>query len=283
MSLVPYQAGFNIGRYLYNNPRVARGAFKMGRRVVKRMMYRKRKRYSRVNRPYRKRSAFRPPNNTAGTANSKKADILHDTTTALAMSNATLYHHNLAFIPHTTTNDASERQRNLLNIRGFHICIEFSNLTNKQYYLNVGVVVPRDTATGVSNTDFFRNVETGDRGQNFDPMTMSGVGMHCAKINTDFHHVLMHKRYTLAPDLDTLTGADNLVRNNRGNSLFTIDRYVKFNRQVRYSGTGVNTTSGGTPFLVYWVSECGAIAPQGTPATQVQAVRRVSTYFREPR
>lgn len=170
----------------------------------------------------------------------------------------------------------NQRERNIVNLRGFKICLYFRNQTNNPMYLNVAVIVPKN-ATVPSTTNFFRS-NASERGRDFDSASMTALDFHCYNINTDNYHILRHKRYQLTKNGQTNTAhAEHSSRN-----YITIDWWIKLQRQIRWDGD----TSGPIndhAYLAYWCDEMGL--NQGAPpnATAIGTQFRTIVYFREPR
>ncbi len=242
----------------------------------RRTLYRAARTIGRSYRRYRRRKQiFRPPNPSVGSANCKRANINTGGGGAQNFNDVTLnVFDNLCRITHTSSNDADGRQRNLINVRGFKICIEVQNVTATPLYWNVAIIIPRQT-TAVSTIDFFR-ANTQERSNNFDPVIMSGLEFHCTPINSDKHVVLMHKRFRLNKSDLGVSAFDS----QQGRSFLNLDFYKKFNKQVRYNRESEDQPDAGTPFLVHWASGWGTGTGE-TPTTSYTANIRAITYFRE--
>lgn len=242
------------------------------------MYYRKRKFRGRSRRWRIKRARFKPPNQFVGQGVSKTYVQANDDAAPELFATKVLKQLSLADIPHTTTNEINKRQRAIVNLRGIKICMEVANLDDtSDLYFNLAMVVPKDSASSVSSTGFFRGMDD-ERDLDFG-IARTALELHCSPINSDYHYVLMHKRYRLAP---TEGGVSNT--NNRQNSMMLIQRYVKFNRQIRYPTTTNNVPCQGHPFLVYWCDLANDTSGSSSaPANKCSVVKKIITYFREPK
>lgn len=269
-ALYGYRAASRIQR-AYRSYRFAKRVY---RRTMPYVRYAKR-RYRGVARA-RKRMRFTPPNYISGTSTSKRREVANDNV-PLLVATRTLFTTDLGSIPHTATNDVSARQRNLLNMRGTKICMEMANQTNDALYVNVAVVVPL-RATSVTNTDFFRSSVGNTRSTDFNATALTGLEFHCLPINSDKHRVLWHKRFRLTPR-DTTGG----LTDHQGRSYMTIEKYIKYKRQLRFANNTDAIPEGASPFLIYWCSGFGTSLAAGSTASALQVTRRFVTYFREPK
>lgn len=235
------------------------------------------KRYKRIKRSRGRKRMFRPPSYPSGTATSKSTTVKDDNTFT-NLNDRTLTSVNLANIGHTTTNNQNGRQRNILNLRGFKLCMEFKSLINEPLYVNIAVIVPRQGVT-VATSDFFR-ANTSNRTQAFSNTILTSLEFHCLPINTDKYAVLMHKRFLLKSSDDFATNGG--FKEHAGKNYMNFMRYVKFNRQVRYSDNADVVPEQGAPYLCHWVSKWGD-GVSVTQATSYQVREHFVTYFKESR
>lgn len=136
-----------------------------------------------------------------------------------------------------------ERTRDIINVRGFKLCMEIKSLTasvspGDQLLFNVAVISPRDS-TSTSVTDFFRNNSGDSRGTDFST-GLTSTEFHCLPINSDKYHVLMHKKVVLGDSLNDVNP-----------SHVFIDEYIKIDRQFRFD-SGTTSTANNSIYLVYW-------------------------------
>ena len=186
----------------------------------------------------------------------------------------TLYSSNLVSIPEGT--NKHQRERRVVTIKGFRICGEVKNLHDHPIYLNVAVLVPRDSTVNINTVDFFRDTRTAERGRDFGT-NMNGLEMHCTPINTDVYNILRHKRYRIING----TGGSNVVSLQNYNYK-NIDWYIKVNRQIRWNTNAGLQSAANIPYLVWWTSVFG----ENESATSVTSAFiynwKVITYFRDP-
>lgn len=187
-------------------------------------------------------------------------------------STRTLYFQELTGLPQITTQSSiSSRSRQIVNCRGFKLCIEFENLEVESQYFNFAVVCSKHGNTPPGATDFFRAQDDGNTRSVDFSNSLSSNEFHCLPINTDIYNVLMHRRFHVPG-----TGA------NQGYTRRRLDRYIKINRQLRYPQSGDIESE--TPIhLIYWSSR-GMKIPGTTPvASAFQIQYKVIHYFREPK
>jgi len=265
-----YRMAYNAGAYAYANRRQIYGAVKTIGRTYRR--YRKRK-YSARRRE--RKINFNPPNNASGANTAKSRFVTNNSTLQTYMSRTQNLLVNLAEIPHTTANDTNQRQRNMVNLRGFKVCMEVENTSTRPLYFNIAIVVPKSQGN-VTTDDFFRQRD-GSRGQDFNTVNLSSLELHCLPINVDKYHVLCHKRFLL-----NRPAAGASLNREFGSSFKTIMFYQKYNRQVRYAENADTVPEGGRPVMLHWAAQWGE--PENTTATNsYDALHKIVTYFREPK
>lgn len=188
----------------------------------------------------------------------------------------TLYTQNLTFIARGTT--LSERQRDVINLRGFKIDAMFRTITQTTgsplqsdiYFLNVAVIAPheRKDITEFPN-EFFRARDSGDsRDTNFSS-ALGSIDLHTLPINTDRWTVLKHTRHKMPTFQSNIPGWNK-----------HIEMYVPLNRQLTYSSSSAGTCN--TPvYFAYWVCR-GFSTSQVDAATAFTDVQfRTTAFFRE--
>lgn len=187
----------------------------------------------------------------------------------------TLYYRELTDIGKGQERD--DRERDLINLRGFKICFATWNATDKPLYFNWAIVSPKGCAVAsegnsVSETNFFRAYGT-TRDADFST-NLASTQFHCLAINTDVWSVLKHKRTILAEKTGT-----NFAFRNTHTQFKLIHKYIKINRSVRYNDDRCTTPI----FMVWWYDDVQA--GQGEPAL-TNAVRshwHRTAFFREPK
>lgn len=183
----------------------------------------------------------------------------------------TLYQTRLTQIPFG--NNVNERERNVVNVRGFTLCMHFRNDLNVPLYLNVAVVSRKDEgdAAPVVN-DFFRgfdNQRATDFGNGLLPLEF-----HCSPINSDKYHIIRHKRYTIDPLPGGLTYTSE-HRNWRN-----LNWYIPFKRQLRWDQNADNNPIDGNCFLVYWCDQVSAAAGSAPVALAMNVALWNKCYYR---
>lgn len=220
----------------------------------------------------RARFSTRNVGEPVGTSTSKR--FTSKDTTSVAKDSRTLYSEELTIIPHSSNNVIDNRQRNIVNLRGFKICMEFLNNIGQTQYFHVAIVSPKNSNSTVETTDFFRGTGS-SRAVDFG-QALSSLDFHCRGINTDKYTVLMHKRYRIQGNSNS-TYVDRSGRN-----YMNMMMYKKIKRQLRFEQTADNSPISGRIFLVYW-SDLFATADGTAPTTGAYAVgERHIAYFKEP-
>lgn len=192
-------------------------------------------------------------------------------------STRTLYSTALCNIP--KGDERNQREKTVVNIRGFKLCLEVKNLTQEPMYVNIAVISPKAAAdaAAIPGPEFFRAEDNADRrGTNF-VNGLSSSEFHCLPINTDLYTILKHQRLMLIPGSET----DPTTNSAEGKSYEAINMWIPLRRQLRYDAPNSAPTDGQV-FLVYWFTKFGE--PGGvTPTTNaVKFTERVVTYFRDP-
>ncbi len=229
-----------------------------------RMRAAKRQRFSRMN-----------VGHSVGSGTSKKFERVN--TNGQNLQSRVLYDTNL--LTNLVKGDAlNERERNIINLRGFKICQEVTNQsTQKALYYNVAVICPRTSQGSISNTDFFRSQGSGTaRGTNFDTGLTSNE-FHCLPINTDNYTVLKHRRYRLGP----ATQSSGVIGGSQNNYM-NIDWYIPIKRQIRYE-SGIGNPTDGNIYIVYWADRFDTNAGTLAQANAFRLQERYVTYFKEPK
>lgn len=259
----------------------ARDAYRYGRRrVFKRKNRYKPRGYKRWKRARYSRSRRRYVGYPVryGTAKRTLVSLVADQ----SQSTRTLYSTDLTFIGHTDSNEINARQRDIINLRGFRINLQFQRSTTntvRDIVLHMAVVHDKGradaalTATNPIQTgDFFRGNST-NRAIDFQT-SLAGIEFNNLGINTDLYTVLAKKDYYLkSPEQD-------------GRQSFRKKIYVKVNRQIRYDnevgGTNEEVATDGRCFLVWWY-ELASGAGATSAAIQIGTQDRMCvTYWREP-
>lgn len=187
----------------------------------------------------------------------------------------TQYTEDLTNLGQTTTNEINYRQRGIVNIRGFKLCMSVKNNGNTPIYLNVAVLGSKANP-GIINQEFFRSNDN-ERAVNYNDVNLTDLDRHCRAINTDRWLIFWHRRFMLGC-VDQVGGDYNDKRQ----SYMKLEKYVKIGRQFRYSeGTTDSIPENGECKLVYWFGTFN-----GTGSAVVDAASgelRNVVYFREPR
>lgn len=263
-----YRAAYMAANYAWRN---------------RRNIYRAGKRIQRAWRRYRskKRSRFSTRNvgEPIGSVGAKKFNCVDNTTGTFATR--TLHTTNLTAIPPATSNtdNRDSRERTIVNLRGFKLCMHVRNAQNNQVLLlNLAILAPKVTSAAVGTSDFFRGVGN-TRSLDFNPTNLSALDFHCRPVNTDLYTILWHKRIKINPATDSAT-----IQLASKASFVALHKYIKVKRQLRFED--ISNTNGpvdGNIFFVHWADN----ALNTTGAAPVSSAYNMHqwflTYFREPK
>ena len=176
----------------------------------------------------------------------------------------------------TAFTQLDRRERDLVNIRGFKICLHMRNNTlTTRVHFHVALLCPKEGLT-VQITDFFRGNGAADRNIDFNTVQTNFLTTYCNGINTDLYTILFHKRYTIDYNNDTGVG----LFGKRQNNYVFFHKYVKMKRQMRYDGTNA-TPESNPPILMLWYDDynrgTGAAASTGA----IELSTHIVTYWRD--
>lgn len=190
-----------------------------------------------------------------------------------ARDTRTLYKTNL------TTSDVqgdnrNQRERGVVNFRGFRICLALYNARTVPIYFNLAVVSPKNSED-VTTANFFRS-STSERGVDF-ANGRNSLEFHCLPLNSDKFVILRHKRYRISPQ-GTGTGA---FTDHSGRNYKNIDWYVPLKRQLRFDTTADTSPINGTVWLIMWADDYDAIFSSVPVANAYYVMERHLNYFRD--
>lgn len=184
----------------------------------------------------------------------------------------TLYQYDITRI--TQGNAPNQRTRDIINFRGFKICMYILPTAVPQVpvFCNVAVISPKNNVV-ISPQAFFRsNAE--ERGVSFDNETLTALDYYCRPINSDEFNIISHKRFRLAPTDST---GQFTAKCNR-----TFMRYYKIRRQIRFTRVGELEVASTPIYVCLWFAREGYGAETG-PEPAVNVDMRIISYFRNPR
>lgn len=260
------RVAYGAASYLYHNRKRVGMAANTIRRAYRRYR-RSRQKFSRTH-----------IGGPVGYGTAKKRETVRET--QMIVQTRTLYRHELNTLPRDLGSiDNSSRFRDIVNVRGWKICMEIANTASIPIYLNVAVLSSKQQQIGENangdnfEPDFFR--DEGQRGVDFVDPNLSSIDYHCRPINSDKFVILKHKRYRLAND----TGSN--YQSGASNSYKNINWWIPCRRQIRYED-GKETPETGEVKLVYWTDRFLS-GVQQLPSTTAQLNLRCITYFKEPK
>lgn len=207
-----------------------------------------------------------------GTGTSKVR--VYQNTSTENLSTRTLYSDELTNIP--AGDERNERERNLVNLRGFKICATVYTRGSVPLYVNLAVLAPKVNQNPPATENFFRNPGQ-QRGQNFSN-ALTAMEFHCLAINTDKYTVLRHKRYRLGQ-----AATSTQFETHGGNpSYMNINWWIPMKRQLRYEDRTNDSPVDGICFFTYWFDRLNANGGS-SPFAEVSMQRYITSYFRDPK
>jgi len=197
-----------------------------------------------------------------------------------ALATRTLYGSVINDVPHSANNDINERQRNVVNCRGFNVYVQIKNTTSIAETFNLALVVPRfcqETTEGTLPTlDFFRDPTTDTRGVDF-ASALPNIAFSKFGINPDKYIVLKHKRYLLNAGVTGGSTTDEDGKNYRN-----IEWYVPLKRQLRYRDVAFDDMYQHV-WVVYWLDHFQNVGGSLPIANQANCSLITNMVFREPK
>lgn len=198
----------------------------------------------------------------------------------------TVYIHELTALPQSTTNVVNQRQRNVVNCRGFRIWLTLRNNTVSPLFFNYAIVAPRLgseklTESSVSTdwqNNFFSDQSRVDKTKGFTN-ALTPTEFHYSPLNTQRIVVLRHKRFLLG---QSFTTESTIPYFPNANSLKVIGKFYKLKRQIRYTG-GQNTDCENRIYLIYWFDDTKNFTGEEPGSTgKIFRDLQIQYYFREP-
>jgi len=173
--------------------------------------------------------------------------------------------------------ELNDRDRDIVNVRGFKIEQIFRNKSGFPMTVNWAVIASKLTSQEVAPDpiEFFRGNDT-NRGENFN-VALNTLRLHKQPINTDRWAVLCHKRFRLNRN------GGEVFYNQNGKDYRWVKRYIKINRQIRFNGVTPLSQVQGQLWLVFWIDRMIQIGGAPVIVDQAEYQARIVTYFREPK
>lgn len=221
---------------------------------------------------YKKRKARTKIGERVGTSNAKRTVELQ--TNIINGDSRTLYTTHLTSCNYG--DDTNQRERNVVNFKGFKLCMMHRNQTAVPIYFNMAVISRKggDMALTPNATDFFR-AHNVNRSKDFND-NLTAMEFHCSPINTDMYTVLKHKRYIMAPKNNSSVNWQSRV----GQSWRNVDWYVKLNRQLRFDTNADTVPQSGACWLVYWCDTLEANSTSTAVSAALGSQFYLVTYWR---
>jgi hypothetical protein len=180
-------------------------------------------------------------------------------------------------IPRTTTGfSLNERSRDIIYLAGIKLCLQFTNISSDDLYLNVALVSTKSRGE-LNTTDFFRCYDGTARQIDFDSGTLSAMDRHCLPINSDEINVHWHERQFLKFNSNgSATSPKDRVKTS------SIEKYIPIKRQIRFEGSGTDSET--RFYLCHWTGLAGAtIAASSSPVANTYGLDfKMIGYYKEP-
>lgn len=237
-------------------------------------------------------------------SSSCKKEIVQHTGTPVNCKENTLYHVNMCYIKAMRDDDDKLRQdkriKEIINVRGFKFCMTLASvIEGKPVQVNMALISPKKNGklydqlhtnqyTHGSKTNvpkFFRDSDGVGRATDFD-FKSSSLFLHCASLNTDEINVLFHRKFTLAPKVEsTGDSAEGSKSYKQLNFYVPLKRQIRFDHDEAADGdTDLDWghTSQSDVYLVYWFTRLLTTGPNQTSGLKnvVEVQREFTTYFR---
>lgn len=185
---------------------------------------------------------------------------------------------------------ADERERNVVNCRGFRIRFNVQNFYTENIepgatplYMNMALVSPRGyqitsaTQNTYLNEAFFRSFGS-SRVRNFDA-PLAGLTRHTLPINTDKWAVIWHHRKVIGSQ----SGEEKFSSGAGGpRNWHSLSRYIKVGRQTRYVD-GTTTSCQNQIWLLIWFSPFNQNSGSTDTVKAANAWLSVIQYFKDPK
>lgn len=182
----------------------------------------------------------------------------------------------LTSIPKTVSNDNNDRQRGVVNLRGWKIYFQILSNCSQLLKFNMAIISPKNDGAGVTNTDFFRDPTAENRAMSFSTAQPQLV-MSAYPINTDLYTVLQHKRYNI---IAGTSGGTSLALT--GKNWRDFNFYVPLKRQLRFADASADSARQHV-FLVFWIDPLLSSPGAVSVAAQATIGYRIHAVFKEPR
>lgn len=169
----------------------------------------------------------------------------------------------------------NERERFIVNLRGFKIKYLCRNIDTRPICLNWAIVAGRSKNV-ILDTDLFRSAGGSVRASGISDG--NGFQNTLADINTDEYVCMKHKRVFLSEGNDPTTKWNT---NAKKSSWSMREFYFPLKRQLRYAD---NTTTSCTEkvFFIFWLTILDDIT-NATPTNVAQWSLQIKAYFKEPK
>jgi hypothetical protein len=277
----------DMGRYNYRSAfraraRAPRRLMVTGRSKRRKKQYAKRKKSLVWKKPLPARLQVGEPVGFATCKSTVTIDTTHDNPLPRITEDtlvATTPINNLAIA--SVSNAINERQRDIVNCRGFKIDIYVvNNNQDRLYQFNWAIISPKEQDSGDTLTaEFFRAYDA-TRSINFNATTNTGMELTSSPINTDAYTVFVHRRCYLMPNKFGTMSVDYKTSDDRP-GFKKLSYYLPLNRQLRYKSSESNCEE--PMYLVYWMTHPFKLSTV-TGGLQVGTIsHRIVMYWKEPK
>lgn len=193
--------------------------------------------------------------------------------TGVNISTRVQYYNELTNIQKSNNQDIDKRNRDVIWLSGFKICMEVLNRLNTPLYFNYAVVYDKRANDGtviMDDTDFFRGRGGTQRSTDFTNL-LCGLDFRCLPLNTDRFSVFCHKRYMLNGDVN-----ETVYDTNKGANYKTIEFYLPIKKKIVYEDGRCQSKL----WEVYWCDQFSSATGATPVADAMFRNERITAYFR---
>lgn len=177
--------------------------------------------------------------------------------------------------------EINQRERNIINLRGWKIDMTIFNQTASPQIVNVAILQNTNNDGGPQNSNFFKaEGDTTERAVDADS-TISVLKWAHGIINRELYNVLMHKRFMIGPNALFSDFDSGAVMHSWKN----FKRYVPLKRQISYDTAG-NEPMSNDVHICWWTTLIKNQVTPGVSTPTVNAVlfnMQVRQVFRDPK
>jgi len=179
----------------------------------------------------------------------------------------------------TTDNNIGKRNRDIINVKGVKIMMQYHNLLAKPLLLRFAIVSRKDANSDPVPEAFFRG-HGSTRYADFG-LGLSSLDFYGRVINSDVYTVHLEWKDKIDHN-PAAVGGSFYQPTNKGNYSIT-EKYIAVNRQFVYKNQSDVTPENGNLYLVIWADEAAAQTNSAKIAGAFNFGTRTVVYYSEPR